>query len=690
MARDSSVRNDDSAAGHDGKVSRDGNTTLLDRRSYLKLASASAVAGPALAAATGNAAAADYDVITVPAGQREVIRVESNETLENTLVDVTADGATVTIAAHGTNWTIRNVGIEGRVTSENAVFGVSDRQGGTSRIENVYLGDGATDGHRHGVGLWVAPQHNGHIEIDRVNISEMGDNSFYCSAPGYNGAGGTVDISNCYSRDSWVSHFRLGEGSVTNCTAVNTSAHKDGRGIWAWAPGEVTVQDCNLAMNGRHYSVVVGANGGSSTVQMVNTQYDTGYNSGFRRASGAIDLESGNGTSPEDVVPEGCPTSAEEAASGNASGSESRIESATDRRDSAESADLPNVIVFDGRDASTATTDYAFTVTGDLESSTDEGATIDEESTVDGSSAEGVVANYLDAYRFDGELETLRLDGDAAVRVNGVEIDPSEFDDRLENVLLVEGTDADVTRYEFVVDGEIVPSNYEGATIDDTDTIEDGHVHGTVANWKDAFRFDGDLEQLTVDGPGTVSLNGEDVDPGEYGEDLPNVLEIEGTGEPASYEVTVEGTIAYEGDDDEVTVRSGTAVQSSILDGSQRYQFSGAVTDVTFTDGVAAVRLNDDAVDPDETGDDELLPHVFVVDGTNADGPSTYSLQVDGRIRKADYRNASIDEGDLLEDSTVRGAVSNWLDAYWFDGDLEDFTLLGDAEVDVVYNARDQ
>ncbi len=416
MARDVAVLDDDeSPLTYANTTDSGGNDGLLGRRRYLQTVAAGLLTGAAAAAAgTGAASDDDYDVLTVGAGQNEVIEVDSGETLENLLIDCTATGADVTIAAHGTDWTVRNVGIEGRVAGSGAIFGVSDRAGNTSRMENVYIGDGAARGHRQGLGIWVAPQHSGHIDIDRVNIQEMGDNSFYCSAPMHSGAGGTVDISNCYSRDSWVAHYRLGEGTVSNCTAVNTSDADDGRGIWAWAPGDVVIEDCNLAVGGRHYSIVAGANGRGSNVRVRDTEYDTGFNGGFRRPSGGnIELESGNGTDPADVVPDGCPTEAAEAATGT---------------DAASSTALPNVIVFDGREADSSTTEYEFTVSGAVEPSTDEDATIDAAADVDGNTASGVVANYLDAFRFDGRLESMSVDGDAAVRVNGVTVESTADD----------------------------------------------------------------------------------------------------------------------------------------------------------------------------------------------------------------------------------------------------------------------
>nr|WP_319633708.1 hypothetical protein [Natronorubrum aibiense] len=266
-------------------------------------------------------------------------------------------------------------------------------------------------------------------------------------------------------------------------------------------------------------------------------------------------------------------------------------------------------------------------------------------------------------------------------------------DDQLPNVLLVNGSSDDVTRYEFEVGGEVVPSNEEGATIDDEDTIDGAAVQGSVADWKDAFRFSGDLEQLTVDGPGTVLVNDDEVDPADYGEDLPHALEIEGQGSPTSFEITVEGTIdlADGADPDgEATTISGSTVQSSVTDGSQTFRFSGALTDVTIIDGEATVSIDGDQIDPADYGDNELLPHALVIDGTDADEPSTYAFEASGAVVKATYRDASIDDEDVIEGKAVRGAVGNWLDAYWFDGDIEDFRLRGGAAIDVQYNVRDR
>ncbi|MFC4440180.1 MULTISPECIES: hypothetical protein [Natrialbaceae] len=295
-------------------TTREAKRGLLGRRSYLKIAGA-AILGTMM---TATAAASDHETVTVPEDERRVVEVGDSETLENVTYDVTASGAGVTIIATGTDWTIRNVAVDGQVDMGNrTVLGVADTGGGTSRIENVWLGDGSVYEENGATGLWVDPAHDGHLEIERVNIQEMSDNGFYCSAPGTDwGAGGTVVIRDCYAANCWISQFRLAEGSVENCTASVTDdrQYRRGRGVWAWSPGPVEVRDCNFDMNGHHYSFVAGANEEGSRIDVFSTEWDDQFHDGWRTIDdGTVNFECGNGNDPQNVVPDGCPTSAAEA-----------------------------------------------------------------------------------------------------------------------------------------------------------------------------------------------------------------------------------------------------------------------------------------------------------------------------------------------------------------------------------------
>ena len=465
-----------------------------------------------VAACAGAADERDYEVIELEPDQRLTVSVESGETLENVLYDQTAPNAQVVIAAHGTDWTVRNVGIRGQHNGRGAHFGVSDRGNGTSRIENVYMGDGAIDEHRAGLGIWVAPHHNGHLDIERVNIQEMGDNSFYCSAPG---GSGTVDIRNCYSANSWVAHYRLARGTVENCVAVNDERHRDGRGIWAWAPGPVEVNDCQLVMNGRHYAFDVGANNRASRVVVTDTQYDDGFNGGTT-VNGDLELVDGNGTDPEDVVPEGCPTSPEAAAGGfdedaaEADG-QAAVDGDTDEGD--DDGDRDHLLYVDGAGNRV---DYEIRVSGGpIEPSTADGASINDNLVLaeDGTEATATVYGGADAWAFDGELETLWATDDAPTfLLDGKEVTPETG----QHLLFVRGVPGTPTDYEFSVDGgPIEPSDHGGASINDNATIDED---GTVASKRvwghlDAWTFRGELLELHADGPAGFELDGDVVEP---------------------------------------------------------------------------------------------------------------------------------------------------------------------------------
>jgi hypothetical protein len=280
-----------------------------------------ATTATAIGGAGTAAAQDDYEVIEATG---QTITIGAGETWENKLVDMTT-GQDIVITAHSSDWTIRNVGFRGENTSGtgSATFGISDTGGGTGTVENVYMGDGSSDGNASSSGhgqtaFWVAPDHGGHIDVRNVNIQNFADNAIYASAPGTKG-GGTVHIDGSYAANCYVSHFRLAtEGSkVTNsCVHVDADQGYVGRGIWAWAPGTVAVENCQIDMNGQNTAIVAGANGNPTEVVVEGSEYDDG--AGIAENAGStVRLGDGVGTNPEDVVPDGVPTSAEAAASGS-------------------------------------------------------------------------------------------------------------------------------------------------------------------------------------------------------------------------------------------------------------------------------------------------------------------------------------------------------------------------------------
>ncbi len=297
-----------------------GRNSGLTRRNYVRSLAAVATATTALGGAGAVSAQGDYEVIKA---QGQTITIGAGETWENKLIDMTT-GEDIVITARDTDWTIRNIGFKGENTSGTgtATFGVADASGGTSTVENVYLGDGSSTGNSnpngHGqTAFWVAPDHSGHIDFKNVNIQNFADNAIYGSAPGSKG-GGTIHIDSSYAANCYVSHFRLAtEGSkVTNSSVyVDSSEGYVGRGIWAWAPGTIEVANCQIAMNGQNNAIVAGANGNPTEVVVEESDYDD--KAGIAEHAGSnVNLGKNVGTSPEAVMPDGVPTSPEEAASG--------------------------------------------------------------------------------------------------------------------------------------------------------------------------------------------------------------------------------------------------------------------------------------------------------------------------------------------------------------------------------------
>ena len=292
----------------------------LSRRNYVRSLAAVATAATSLGAAGAATAQDDYEVIEAA---NQYITLEDGETWENKLIDMTT-GQDFTVAAQSKDWTIRNVGFKGKNTSGagSATFGVSDA-GGSSTIENVYLGDGSDDRNASSSGhgqtaVWVNPNHAGHIDIRNANIQGFADNAIYGSAPGKeNGNGGTVHIDRCFAANCYVAHYRIGSAGskVTNSCVYVDDEEYVGRGVWAWAPGEIEVENCQLQMNGHHTAIDAGANGRATDVLVRDTEYDQGGT--VESAGSTIQIESGNGNDPEAYIPKGTPTSPEEAAAGD-------------------------------------------------------------------------------------------------------------------------------------------------------------------------------------------------------------------------------------------------------------------------------------------------------------------------------------------------------------------------------------
>ncbi len=401
--------------------SRDGTETdddrfTIDRRSYVK-----AAAGAAVFSALGIGSAAaddDYDVLEVPAGDTHTITLGDGDVLENTLIDISADDARYQIDANGSDWEIRNVGVrgvwDGNDKVEPLIASVPDADG-SARIENLYLGDGATDDTYPGAtGIFVSPSHAGTLEIDRVNIQGYPDNAIYGSSPGNTnehpatGSGGEVHITNSFAADCRAGGFRVGtDGSyVENCVAVGCD-----RNLWGFYE-QTQVVDCDFS-DGQIGDVGTGDSQwqANASVTLENTRFETTV----EHSGQVVDESAGEPErfDPEDV--DGVPLTAREAAAGTTeSPADEPRDGDEDESKEGPSESLPKAVVIDGTDADGASA-YSFEVTEEVEVSTYRDATVNDDAIVDGTSVEGTVEDGIDAYRFSGDLHAFALDGDARV-----------------------------------------------------------------------------------------------------------------------------------------------------------------------------------------------------------------------------------------------------------------------------------
>jgi hypothetical protein len=194
-----------------------------------------------------------------------VYDLSDGETLENVVIDQTADGASLCLRSRNkTEWTVRNVGFVGSGEagdgSNRFQFQVSTSDGGTGVIENVWASGkkrGDQPASKLG-GIYVRSSHAGHIDVRHTYIEGFGNNAVYGSAVGKDGGKeGSVGLENCYHRDNTVSQYRIGspDSFVRNCVGVvddpdgdrgayPSGGSRNARGIWAKHFPDQLVENC--------------------------------------------------------------------------------------------------------------------------------------------------------------------------------------------------------------------------------------------------------------------------------------------------------------------------------------------------------------------------------------------------------------------------------------------------------------
>lgn len=236
-----------------------------------------------------------HDVVTVTAHTHQTIEISDGEALENKLINCNADGASATITAHGTGWAIKHTAIVGHNSTDQPALDVSDRGGGHSVIDNVWLRSGGD-----GPALTVDRRHSGTLDISRTVIENFADGGFDSSAPVF-GADGTTSYTNCYAGGCHAANFQTGTDELDGC--VTADGDYTGRGVWA--RGNTGIVDCDLSTGGTHYAVHAGLAGHSVGVSVADTAYDDAL--GFFEEGGSTitttNVSTDPASSPERPMP---------------------------------------------------------------------------------------------------------------------------------------------------------------------------------------------------------------------------------------------------------------------------------------------------------------------------------------------------------------------------------------------------
>jgi hypothetical protein len=260
----------------------------------------------------------EYEVVEANGQQ---VTLGDGDVYENKLIDLTT-GNDFLIIVNGADVVIRNIGFKGLFTGRQFLISI-EHASGELLVENVYLGDGANkDGESfvHGPGaVFYHKKANCDMTFRNVNVQGFPNNGFYCSNTA---SGGSVTFDTCFGKNNGVSTFRCAspDDRIVNCVAYNDDTdystdyasyggytETDGRPVWAWSPGRVTIEDSHFAAGTYDHALSL-YHGGE--IEFVSGAY-----------SGNLKDERGSATVHEDVgrnpnlsVPSGVPRSAEEAA----------------------------------------------------------------------------------------------------------------------------------------------------------------------------------------------------------------------------------------------------------------------------------------------------------------------------------------------------------------------------------------
>lgn len=522
----------------------------LGRRSYLR---ASAGAATLLAAGTmASANTSPYEVVEVAAGDTYRASLGDGDTLENVLIDISASGAEYDISASGNDWTIRNVGIRGHWdgTTNKDPFRIRVTDPDSSGlVENVHLGITTESDQPYGSGpsgMFVWRDHAGHIDIRGCYLNDYQDNGIYGSAPGnppshpYPGSGGTIRIENCYAKECGTSNFRLG----TSGSSIRNSVSVGGwRGIWAFI-NDTEVTDSDV-VDARSADIALGDSNypesDNAVISLDNSRWATETTHGGATTG---NIHGSSAGTPRDRLPENCPATPEEAASGDTGGgSEPNLPQGDFTLDVTTNSSLAEYLieleadeVVTGANADTHDHEYqdrAFQrdgrwyihgyTAGGQESYQITGGEILRVGELQGSALLSSGGQQLDLGTFDSIAavpteETNNEADDGAQDGESGDGTEDESVDELSKTIVVDGSNhEDLSNYTFTVSGQVERSE-ELTHVEDSGNVWDDlpsdvsgqRAIGIVGRGQDGYRYSGEVTSLRITGNATVRLGEKD------------------------------------------------------------------------------------------------------------------------------------------------------------------------------------
>ena len=498
----------------------------INRRAYLLGAGAAVASFGALAVGGASATDEEYELVEVAANSTWNYWISDGETFENYLFDVSAPGAEIHITGYADDFVCRNIGIRGEIDS-NRNPGLFRFQG-NGLIENIYMGDGVPRDRFVDQGtIGVPASHSGHLTFRHIYMEGWDAEGLYAADPGghsnHPGGRGTVTIEDSYFAEignattGTGNHVRIAsDGSVIKNSVIVNEETAHGRGLWTLYgdPSQrVEARNCQVYMPDQPALVSAHSahHGGPAILEM------HGGNLVGEIHGDYVEVADDVGSDPDLSVPDGVPTSAEEAASGGPV--EDNPEDELPEED--EDTDVRELEV-------AGQFSYRIDVNGEIQPAEPHAQWLREGDSYGDDWAEWWLSGRDEAYtvwEFTGDLESLEIDehdGEIDIRtlaVDGIELDHDEYLDP--HVLEVAGQFA----YRVEVDGEIWPTEPHAQWLSEGDAYGDDWAEWWLSGRDEAYtvwEFTGNLESLVIDDHDgdleirTLTVDGEELDHDEF------------------------------------------------------------------------------------------------------------------------------------------------------------------------------